>query len=268
MTPLSKVLRLKADGQEGSQARFIAEIPQDWTQGRTTFEGLLAAVAIRGLQHVAQGRPMRSFLMDCLSPTVPGELNIQVDVLRVGRTLLHARATLSQEGQTRALLLGTFGNGRESKLKLEGASAPKSDLPPDQLVRLPYIEGAMPAYTQHFDYRWTSQHGLFSGAPEGKLSGYVRALNADRVDCAVIATLIDSFPPAVLTQLRAPAPASIVTWMVTFPHLRSAVALSEFNRYESVTSFANAGYASIDTKLWDHDGRLLADSHQLVAEFS
>jgi acyl-CoA thioesterase len=211
---------------------------------------------------------MWSFLMDCLSPTLPGELDVQVDVLRVGRTLLHARATLSQAGQTRALLLGTFGDARETKLKLDGASAPKSDLPPEQLVRLPYIEGAMPAYTQHFDYRWTSQYGLFSGAPEGKLSGYVRALDGDRVDCAVIAALIDSFPPPVLTQLRAPAPASTVTWMVRFTHLRPAVASNEFCRYESITSSANAGYAGIDTKLWDHDGRLLADSHQVVAEFS
>jgi acyl-CoA thioesterase len=263
MTPLSKVLRLKTDGPG-----FVTEIPQDWTQGRTTFGGLLAAVAIRGLQTASQGRPLRSFLMDCVSPTVPGELNVQVEVLRVGRSLLHTRATLSQAGETRALLLGTFGHPRDSKLRQDDVSAPKSDLPPDQLVRLPYIEGAMPAYTQHFDYRWTSQHGLFSGAPEGKLSGFVRALDADRVDSAVIAALIDSFPPPVLTQLRAPAPASTVTWMVNFTHLRPAIALNEFCRYESVTTSASSGYAGVDTRLWDHDGRLLADSRQLVAEFS
>src|SRR5205809_580435 len=113
MTSLSKVLKLKSDGAEGS--RFLTEIPQDWTNGRTTFEGLLAAIGIRGLQSVSQGRPLRSFLMDCLSPTLPGELNILIDVLRVGRTLLHARATLSQAGKTRALLLGTFGEARHTK---------------------------------------------------------------------------------------------------------------------------------------------------------
>lgn len=263
MTPLSKVLKLKPDGPG-----FLAEIPQDWTQGRTTFGGLLAAVAIRGLQTAAQGRPLRSFLMDYLAPTTPGALNVMVETLRVGRSLLHTRATLLQEGQTRAVLLGAFGDARDSKLRQETGFAPKSDLPTEQLVRLPYIEGAMPAYTQHFDYRWTSQHGLFSGAPEGKLSGFVRALDADRVDCAVLATLIDSFPPPVLTQLRAPAPASTVTWMVNFPHFRPSIALNEFCRYESVTVSANGGYAGVDTKLWDNDGHLLADSRQLVAEFS
>jgi acyl-CoA thioesterase len=228
----------------------------------------LAAVAIRGLQTAAQGRPLRSFLMDCVAPTAPGELNVEVEVLRVGRSLLHTRATLVQEGETRAVLLATFGNARDTKLRMESASAPESDLPPEQLVRLPYIEGAMPAYTQHFDYRWTSPHGLFSGAAEGKVSGYVRALDADRVDCAVIAALIDSFPAPVLTQLRAPAPASTVTWMVNFSHVRPAIALNEFCRYESLTISANGGYAGVDTKLWDNDGRLLADSRQLVAEFS
>lgn len=263
MTPLSKVLKLKSDGPG-----FLTEIPQDWTQGRTTFGGLLAAVAIRGLQTGAQGRPLRSFLMDYVSPTAPGPLTVEVEVLRVGRSLLHTRATLAQEGQMRAVLLGAFGEARDTKLRQEGSTAPKSELPPEQLVRLPYIEGAMPAYTQHFDYRWTSQHGLFSGAPEGKLSGFVRALDADRVDCAVIAALIDSFPPPVLTQLRAPAPASTVTWMVNFPHHRPSIALNEFCRFESVTISANGGYAGVDTKLWDNAGRLLADSRQLVAEFS
>lgn len=267
MTPLSKVLRLKQDAP-GSVAGFSTEIPQDWAQGRTTFGGLLAAIAIRALQPCAQGRPMRSFIMDCVSSTLPGEVRVIPEVLRVGSTLLHTRATLLQQGKVCAVLQGTFGDSRTSKLRLEGTRAPESNLPPEQLVRLPFIEGAMPAYTQHFDYRWTSQHGLFSGAAEGKLSGYVRAIDADRIDSAVIAALIDSFPPAVLTQLRAPAPSSTVTWMVSFTHARPAIAINKFFRYESVTTSALDGYAGIDTKLWDDEGLLLADSRQLVLEFS
>lgn len=263
MTPLSKVLRLTPDG-----LGFTTEIPQDWMQGRTTFGGLLAAIAIRGLQNAAQGRSLRSFLMNFVTPIQPGEVLVQLEVLRVGKTLLHARAQLVQRGQVCAILLGTFGAARDSKLRFEGVRAPASQLPPEQLVRLPYIEGAMPAFSQHFDYRWTSQHGLFSGASEGKLSGHVRALDADRVDSAVIAALIDSFPPPVLTQLRAPAPASTATWMVTFTHVRPALALNEFCRYESTTTSANSGFACVDTKLWDDEGHLLADSRQLVVEFS
>jgi len=267
MTPLSKVLRLKPEGP-GPSVGFTTEIPQDWAQGRTTFGGLLAATAIRALQPSAQGRPMRSFVMDCVRSTLPGELRVIPEVLRVGSTLLHTRATLLQQGEVCAVLQGTFGDARASKLRREGARGPQSNLPPEQLVRMPYIDGAMPAYTQHFDYRWTSQHGLFSGAPEGKLSGYVRSIDADRVDSAVIAALIDSFPPAVLTQLSAPASSSTVTWMVSFTHARPAIAINKFCRYESVTTSALDGYAGIDTKLWDDEGRLLADSRQLVLEFS
>jgi acyl-CoA thioesterase len=263
MTPLSKVLRLKADGPS-----LTTEIPQDWLQGRSTFGGLLAAIAIRGLQTPAQGRTMRSFIMDCIRPTVAGPLEVEVETLRVGRSMLHARATLRQAGETCAILLGTFGNARPSKLHYEAASVADARMPPEQLVRLPFIEGAMPAFSQHFDYRWTSQHGLFSGAAEGKLSGYVRALDADRVDSAVIAALIDSFPSPVLTQLRAPAPSATATWMVNFTHARPAMALTELCRYEATTTSASGGYATVDTKLWDAGGRLLADSRQLVVEFS
>ena len=265
-TPLHKVLKLRADAAQ--PARLIAEIPADWSQGRSAFGGLLAAIAIRGLQGAAQGRPLRSFVMDCVEPAGPGELTVDIDVLRIDKSLLHARATLAQAGHVCAVLLGAFGEGRSPALSVPGPRAPRSPLPPEQLVQLPYIEGAMPVFTQHFDYRWTSTHGLFSGAPSGEISGYVRSLDADRVDVAVIAALLDSFPSPVLTQLKAPAPSSTATWMVNFTHARPALAPNEFCRYEAQTSTASGGYASCDAKLWDADGHLLADSRQLVVEFS
>jgi acyl-CoA thioesterase len=260
------VLRLRADpARPGCSS---AEIPTDWSQGRTTFGGLLAAIAIRGLQGVAEGRALRSFVMDCAAPAGPGEVSVEVEVLRTGKSLMHARANLSQEGTICAVLLATFGESRSSSLKVQGPEARRSALAPEQLVQLPYIEGAMPVFTQHFDYRWTSSHGLFSGAERGEITGFVRALDADRVDVAVIAALIDSFPSPVLTQLRAPAPSSTATWMVTFTHARPALAPNEFCRYEAQTTSASGGYASFDARLWDAHGVLLAESRQLVVEFS
>jgi len=206
--------------------------------------------------------------MDCLAPVGPGEISVEVGLLQVGKSLTHARATLSQADHACAVLLGAFGETHTAALSFPGPPAQPSAMPPEQLVQLPYIEGAMPVFTQHFDYRWTSTHGLFSGAPHGEITGFVRALDADRVDVAVIAALIDSFPSPVLTQLRAPAPSSTATWMVSFTHARQALAPNEFCRYESQTNSASGGYASFDAKLWDADGRLLAESRQLAVEFS
>jgi acyl-CoA thioesterase len=97
MTPLSSVLALQP-----SDGGFITELPTDWGQGRTTFGGLIAAIALRALHwHVAEGRPVRSFLMDCMAPAVPGTLQIAIEVLRVGKSLLHARDALARGDRTR-----------------------------------------------------------------------------------------------------------------------------------------------------------------------
>jgi acyl-CoA hydrolase len=208
--------------------------------------------------------------MDCIAPAGVGPLVVTTEVLRVGKSLSHVRATLSQHGKTCAIVLGAFGQALSSQLHVPGPSAPAWPQPAEQLERLPYVPGVTPAFTQHFDSRWTSRPALFSGAERGTLSGYVRALDADVVDAAVIAALIDAFPAPVLLQLRAPAPASTVTWLVNLvdPQLAPPLPPTAFCRYESHTNSAHAGYASFDAKLWDDTGRLLADSRQLVVEFS
>jgi acyl-CoA thioesterase len=151
---------------------------------------------------------------------------------------------------------------------MAGESGPRSETDPEQLVRLPYIEGAMPAFTQHFDYRWTATHGLFSGAKRGQLGGYVRAIDADRFDAALMLAMIDSFPAPILTMLKVPAPASTASWMVNFTHAQSKNTVEDFCRLEADTLSAGAGYASVDAKLWDAEGKLLAVSRQLVVEYS
>ncbi|MET0386128.1 MAG: thioesterase family protein [Polyangiales bacterium] len=263
LTPLAQVLSLRSSG-----AVFKTEIPGDWTQGRTTFGGLLAAIAIRALEagH-AEGRPLCSFVMDCIGPAAAGGIEVHTELLRAGKSLSHVRATLLQDGKLCAALIGAFGLPRASLLNDEGAPPPPVATPPETLARLPYVADVSPRFTQHFDYRFMTTSKLFSGAKEGQLSGFVKPLDADQVDAAVIAALIDAFPAPVLTQLRAPAPVSTVTWMVNFARRPEPLATDAYYRYESRTNSATDGYASMDATLWDADGRLLADSRQLIAVF-
>lgn len=266
ITPLSAILTLRP-----SEAGLVTELPADWGQGRTTFGGLLGAIAARALHwHASEGRPMRSFSMECMAPAAPGPVKIDVDVLRIGKSVVHARATLSQDTGVCAVVFCTFGKPRPSALDMLGEAAPRdlSNHDPEQLVRLPYIEGAMPAFTQHFDYRWTATHGLFSGAKRGQLGGYVRSIDADRFDAALMIAMIDSFPPPLLTMLKVPAPASTVGWRINFTHATSKNTVQDFCRLETDTPSAGAGYATIDAKLWDGEGKLLALSRQLIVEYS
>jgi acyl-CoA thioesterase len=209
--------------------------------------------------------------MDCIGPAAPGVLDVSVEVLRAGKSLSHARATLSQAGATCAILLGTFGQARASQLAVAGRASPRPDAPPEAFAQLPFVAGLTPAFTRHFDFRWTSRAALFSGAERGELSGYVRPLSADRVDSAVIAALLDAFPPPILTQLTQPAPTSTVTWLANFnglPPEAPPPAAQDYCYYASSTNSASDGYVSFDAALWDSSGRLLADSRQLTVEFS
>ncbi|MEY4582084.1 MAG: hypothetical protein RL701_6787 [Pseudomonadota bacterium] len=264
-TPLSTVLALQARGDA-----FITAIPADWTQGRTTFGGLLAAVAIRATQHGAAGeRRLRSFVMDCIGPAGPGELSVITDELRAGKSLSHVRATLSQDGKVCAVVLAVFGQDLTSPLHVPGSAAPAGKTAASELARLPYVPGVAPAFTQHFDYRMTCEFKLFSGTPHGEITGYVRACDADRFDAGLVAALIDAFPPPVLAQMSRPAPTSTVTWLVNLTNVDTATLPPDtFCRYAAETKSAGSGYTSVDASLWDNSGRLLADSRQLVVEFS
>jgi acyl-CoA thioesterase len=262
-TSLSTVLQLRADG-----AHFKATISADWAQGRATFGGLVAALGVRALSHgLGSEHALRSFVVDFAGPVEPGEVSLVVQRLRAGRSLQHAQVQFVQAGEVRAVMAGAFGTTRASQLAVAGAPAPQ--VPgPEQAPRLPYVEGVMPAFTQHFDYRWTSEYIPFSTAARGCIGGWVRSLDADVVDSAVLAALIDSFPAPILPLMSAPAANSTVTWMVNLVGASESAPADAFWRFEAETDAVGDGYASVHARLWDAAGALRAVSQQLVAEFT
>ncbi|HEY2734401.1 MAG TPA: thioesterase family protein [Polyangiales bacterium] len=263
LTSLSTALQLR-----GSAPRFEASIPEDWAQGRATFGGLIAALGIRALARTVDAQhSLRSFVIDFAGPTEPGEVQIEVEPLRAGRSLTHSRGRLSQAGQVRAEIVGAFGATRATTLHLVGEPPPRAAAP-EEAIRLSYIEGVMPKFTQHFDYRWTSDCSPFSAAARGHVGGWVRPLDDEPVDAAVLAALTDSFPAAIVPMMQAPAPNSTVTWLVNFVGRDLTAAPRSFWRLEGETDAVGDGYASEHAKLWDANGELRVISHQLVAEFS
>ena len=71
----------------------------------------------------------------------------------------------------------------------------------------------------------------------------------------------------VLPLLREPAPASTVTWMVDVVGPVGG-APDAWWRFEADTLAAGEGHASVEGRMWGADGRLVAVSRELVAEFS
>ena len=270
MSEVQKLNLAQALSLEGADGTHVGQVRPEWAQGRAAFGGLVAGQLVRALEKlVPSERSLRSVLIDFAAPAVVGPVTIHTKVLREGRALTHAEARMQQGETVCAVLVATYGAPRVSPVRVPGAPAPAL-VPPEQITRMPYVEGFLPRFSEHFDFRWGSSHFPFSGSDRGNISGYVRHPSGGPVDAAGILALVDSWPPALLALLKRPAPASTVSWMVDIvgPLPASGTESDAFYRYEADTVAAGDGYGSCEARLWGPSGQLIAASRQFVVEFS
>ena len=267
-TPLGAVLQLRADERDPNRQR--AQITADWGQGRAMFGGLIAALGVRALDSVNQGRSLRALSVTFCAPAEAGELAIDIELLRSGRALLHAQARLVQHGQVRAVIIGAYGDARESSLHYAARRAPEAP-DPASLPRMAYVDGAMPAFLRHFDHRWPAESTQTFPLGGGQLGGFARTIDADRIDAAVVTAIADAFPAPVMTLMQKHAPASTASWLLNFvgePIGPAKIDREAFWQFAAQTLDAGHGYANVDAQIWDANGALRVISRQLVAEFS
>lgn len=241
-------------------------IPESWMQGRAAFGGAVAAVGCRALAAVLPAdRAPRSLTTAFLAPVQPGAARCTVEVLRAGRHLTHAEARITQGDRLCAIVSGAYGAPRPSGVEVVPPSRPERP-DPDTLVDLPYIEGFMPAFTQHMQFRWTDGEAPFSGADRAGLGGWVRH-RTRATGLGAVMGLLDAWPAPVLPMVDRPTPASTVRWTV---HLVAPVPEDTADGwwwYRSEARTAHDGYCSMLAELYHPDGHLVAWTEQLVAVF-
>lgn len=247
--------------------RWGARIPPTMAQGRSAFGGFVVGLAMRAVEGiVGPDRPPRSIAVGFVAPVAPGSVELGARVLRAGRALTQVEVRVEQEGVTALVALFACGAARPTGLAWPGPRAP--ELPdPATHVPLGYLEGITPAFTQHFEHRWTRGGLPFSGAPGPGFGGLIRPLVGE-VDAAVIPALLDGWPCPVLPLADRVVPASTVTWLVNFVRETPRASTGSWWRFETAAVASAEGYVDVDSQLWAPDGELVATSRQLVAEFS
>jgi len=248
---------------------FIGEIDEDWCQGRTVFGGILATACVRAMQQrLGPGRPLRSALVTFVGPVSTGRARIELEVLRTGGSLTSVDARVIQEDRICTRVTAGFGEGRGTCIQIPGPPRPEASLP-DGIEPMPYIPDLVPAFTQHFDSRWTSPLP-FSGSREARIQGWVRPRDDANVDSAALLSLIDAWPPPELATQDHPFPLSTVTWQTNLLTVlpEEGISPDAWWFYDSHTTWADGGYSDSSATLWSPDGRPAANSRQLVAEFS
>lgn len=270
MTPLTRIL----DGRsrDGARVRFVGT--PDWQQGRTTFGGVLSALAVQAMRDVCGNDwPLRALQTNFVGPVAPGAFDVEVTLLRQGKNIRQVQARVLQADaqgaeQIGGVLLGVFGTGRASTLPELRPAQDTVARRADEAAAWPYIPGMTPAFTQHLDLRHAEGGVPFTGSTESHSRTYVRIKDSDGIDGELQAVLLaDAGPTPALAMLQGFAPASSVSWALELrpvevgdPH--------GFWRMDKDALATGEGYVNEKTLLWTPCGQLAALGYQVVAVYA
>lgn len=244
-------------------------IPPDWMQGRSAFGGLQVALLVRAMRLRHPGLPaLRSVQVVFVAPVPQHQpLGVEVALLRRGRSAVQLEGRLRLGAQTLCLAAAVFGATRDSVARKVLPTVPP-DSGADDGRELSYLPGFSPAFMQHFSMRWLLGGWPFSGA---ETDASVIAL-AHRDDAALteahVVALADAVPPAVLSTLSRPAPASSLTWTLEFLAAPFEGLSREGWRMDLEMTTAADGYTQQSGVLRSPKGEAVALSRQTTVVFA
>ncbi|MCC2615853.1 thioesterase family protein [Aestuariibacter halophilus] len=244
-------------------------VPSQWSQGRTCYGGVSAALLYRAMQSRLTGqRVMRSLNCNFIGPLLADQpFHIEVEALRQGKSASQMLARAIQNEQTAVLMQVCFGVSRDSKVQVKNTDRHGMTIPTKPKF-IPQIPKVTPKFIRHFDLAIESGGLPFTGSSTANVDGWMRySKPPQQFSDAHLVGLIDAWPPTVLQMLKWPAPASTMCWNVEFLHPHPAFSPTGWFAYQARTRQAADGYAHTEANIWDENNNLVAISRQAVAVF-
>jgi hypothetical protein len=279
--------------------RWRATVDDSWGTGHSPNGGFLAAVAARAAA-AAAGRPdPLSVTAHFLRATAPGDVDVDVEVVRRGRALATVAARLHQDGAERLRLLAAVGDLAPPAAGDPAAGAPAAvapaaggpvagDVPargapavgpgggagvgrvPPPLAALedcvpghPDLHGGVPVpLGRHLDLRFDpAAVGWSQGRPSGRgeLAAWVRFADGRPPDPYALLFVVDALPPSAYDL-------GVRGWVPTVEltvHVH-ARPVPGWLRLWLRTTVRAGGYLEEDAEVWDADDRLVATARQMA----
>ncbi len=243
-------------------ATYRATVHDGWDIGGNANGGYLLAIAGRAMAE-ATGRPPLTLTAHYLRPAPPGPCEVEVAIVRAGRRLSTATATLRIDGSPTLQLLGTFGEQRPGGPAIS-AGAPV-ELPPyaESAAAPGPTDGPLPAIMERLAIRLRpGDEGFRVGRPSGRaeVAGWFALASEEPIDAIGLLLAADAFPPAVFnTELP-------VAWVPTVEltvHVRGVPVPGPL-RCAFRSRFVHDGLLDEEGEIWDAGGTLVAQSRQLA----
>jgi acyl-CoA thioesterase len=196
---------------------WSADIGEDWSQGRATFGGMVAALGNEAMRRlVPMDRQLRGLETIFVGPTLAGSVRIDAEILRIGRVVTIAAARLWSADKIAATLTGIYGAARNSALTI-AASAPVAVRDVDTLPDSTFPQnGGGPAFLQHFGMRWAEGTRPFTGSSISRSKAFIRHRETAVLTESHLVALIDCTPSPILQTMTTPIPSSSLTWTLQF----------------------------------------------------
>ena len=249
-----------------ADGNLAVEVPDAWTQGRTVFGGLQAALALRAMRSVLGSEsPLRTLQATFAAPLPAGAVQARAAVLRTGSSASQVEARLGTDDATTAVFSAVFGDDRESSVRRSPSERAFEPGPPAEFA---FIAGVMPNFTQFFPARW-----LHGGTPFSANPLPTAVISVDMIDDAKVATeshvlaLADFPPPVALSMLSKPANGGTTAWMIEFLDDHACLPLHGW-RLDTELVAASAGYTSQTVMVWGPGGEAVALSRQSMVVFA
>lgn len=258
MQSLKATIDALTPGEDG----WRGSIPDNWLQGRTSYGGLSAALAL----HVAQQLevdlpPLRSALVAFIGP-LSGEITIRATKLRRGRNAAFIQADIESEAGLGLRATFVFMNAVESKVDYETGSAPDFARPGPGDVT--YKGENSTFFIRNFEL--LDRRDATVGPVEWLR--WVRLQDRDGLDPMVeLVAIADCLPPAALKLVGGPAPVSSMTWQLNVLGPQPATT-DGWWLLRADSRYARNGSSSQDMMIWNADGQPIAEQMQSVALFA
>ena len=271
----------------------IARVSESWSQGRSVYGGVAAALAVTAMRkQVAGDRSLRSLMVSFVGPLQPGDCEVRAKMLRQGGNVSQTSAEVMQNGEVCLQALAAWGRPRQglSVAVDHGFAAGKGEAgapaPPGDgssaaesgagIAGGPWINRPlrdqdpkrMPGFLRYFDGCWTGGGTPMSGDVKNRINIWA-AQRADMREFPeeTVVSIADLPPPVLLNRFTdTRAPSSSLSWALEFvtppEQIESRWFLLRFD-----LEWAEAGYTQQSGKIFTEDGRLAALSRQTMVYF-
>jgi len=241
---------------------FHGELSGAWNIGENPNGGYLAAVALGAIKSRVRHLDPISVTTHYLRPGIGNEkCQVEVVLIREGRTLSTAQATLSQEGKPRLVMMAAMADLDQQVGVADEIQIPVPEMPsPDECIqRSGDIQGIVLPISQRLDTRLHPDYSEPGKAGEAVMSGWIRFGDGREPDTGALTLFCDAFPPSAFGLLGA------VGWVPTIEltvHVRRKPVPGWIcGRF--VTEDLSGGRMIESGQLWDSAGNLVAQSCQI-----